>query len=263
MTHIIPFDFDGAAVRVLEQDGEPWFVAGDVSSILGYSEAKDMTRNLDDDEKGRQIVPTPGGDQEMTTISESGLYSAILTSRRPEARRFKKWVTSEVLPSIRKTGSFAAKAKPPQLPATVSALLAIGKAVSKVPGVKPEMAMALTLNLIERTTGLLVSDMRLALPGAAQAEAKKLNPTQLGAAIGGLHARAINVALTELGFQEKTERGYVLTEAGAKLGEMTPFNRHGHSGYQPLWYESTIEVLRTHFSNRANVVPIGALASDT
>lgn len=88
------------------KDGEPWFVAKDVADVLGYREAKDMTRNLDDDEKGAHILPTLGGDQEVLIINESGLYTAILKSRRKEAKRFKKWVTSTVLPSIRKHGGY-------------------------------------------------------------------------------------------------------------------------------------------------------------
>lgn len=106
-SNVIPFDFDKRPVRAILIDDQPWFVASDVALALQYSEAKDMTRNLDDDEKGRQIVPTLGGDQEMLVINESGLYSAILRSRKPEARRFKKWVTAEVLPSIRKHGRYA------------------------------------------------------------------------------------------------------------------------------------------------------------
>lgn len=105
---VTPFNFDQYQIRTMQDDGgEVWFVAQDVSDVLEYSEAKDMTRNLDDDEKGRQIVPTLGGNQEMSVINESGLYSAILKSRKPESKRFKKWVTSEVLPSIRKTGSYS------------------------------------------------------------------------------------------------------------------------------------------------------------
>ena len=104
--HVIPFSFESREIRTLLIDDQPWFVAADVASALLYSEAKDMTRNLDDDEKGRQIVPTPGGDQEMLVINESGLYSAILRSRKPEAKRFKKWVTAEVLPAIRKHGRY-------------------------------------------------------------------------------------------------------------------------------------------------------------
>lgn len=99
-------------VRVIVINGEPWFVAADVANALDYRMASDMTRFLDDDERGTQIVRTPSGDQEMTVINESGLYSAILKSRKPEAKKFKKWVTSEVLPSIRKTGSYTVPQAP-------------------------------------------------------------------------------------------------------------------------------------------------------
>lgn len=103
---VIPFRFEFHEVRTLLIDDQLWFVANDVALALMYNEAKDMTRNLDEDEKGRRIVPTLGGDQEMLVINQSGLYSAILRSRKPEAKRFKKWVTAEVLPAIRKHGRY-------------------------------------------------------------------------------------------------------------------------------------------------------------
>ena len=103
---VIPFDFESNEVRTLLIDDQPWFVAADVAAALNYRMASDMTGNLDDDEKGTQNVRTPYGDQEMNVINESGLYSAILRSRKPEAKRFKKWVTSEVLPAIRKHGRY-------------------------------------------------------------------------------------------------------------------------------------------------------------
>ncbi|MCF6461753.1 phage antirepressor [Clostridium sp. Cult3] len=93
-------------IRVLEIDGEPWFIAVDIAKVLDYRTAYDMTRILDEDEKGTQIVRTPGGNQNVIVINESGLYSSILRSRKPEAKQFKKWVTSEVLPSIRKHGAY-------------------------------------------------------------------------------------------------------------------------------------------------------------
>ncbi len=97
---------DFGEIRTVVKDGEPWFIAKDIAVALGYKIAGDMTRILDEDEKGAQIVPTPGGDQSMIAISESGLYSAILRSKRTAAKKFKKWVTSEVLPSIRKHGAY-------------------------------------------------------------------------------------------------------------------------------------------------------------
>lgn len=109
MSNLISKAFEGHNIRIItDQQGEPWFVAADIAKVLEYLEAKDMTRLLDDDEKGRQIVPTLGGNQEMNTINESGLYSAILRSRKPEAKLFKRWVTFEVLPSIRKHGGYLA-----------------------------------------------------------------------------------------------------------------------------------------------------------
>lgn len=100
------FSFDGAAVRVVLVDGEPWWVAADLSTALEYGVASAMTRYLDEDEKGVSIVHTLGGEQEMLIINESGLYSVILRSRKASAKRFKKWVTAEVLPSIRRHGSY-------------------------------------------------------------------------------------------------------------------------------------------------------------
>lgn len=118
---VIPFEFGKQQIRTLLIAEQPWFVAADVALALQYRDAHNMCRNLDDDEKGtqivstllemagekgRQIVPTLGGAQEMLVINESGLYSAILRSRKVEAKRFKKWVTAEVLPAIRKHGRY-------------------------------------------------------------------------------------------------------------------------------------------------------------
>ncbi|NYZ70228.1 Bro-N domain-containing protein, partial [Endozoicomonas sp. SM1973] len=106
--NIIPFQFNNSSIRVIDKAGEPWFVAKDIAEALEYPTAYKMTRSLDADEKDAQIVGTLGGNQEVTVINESGLYSAILKSRKPEAKTFKKWVTKEVLPSIRKNGGYIA-----------------------------------------------------------------------------------------------------------------------------------------------------------
>ena len=100
------FNYQSNEVRVVEQDGEPWFVAKDVCDVLELSDVNMATRNLDDDEKGTSKVCTLGGEQSMTVISESGLYTLIMRSNKPEAKKFARWVTHEVLPSIRKTGSY-------------------------------------------------------------------------------------------------------------------------------------------------------------
>lgn len=113
---LTPFAFDDALVRVqADEQGNPWFVAKDVCQVLDLGKARDAVARLDEDEKGRPVVvDTLGGKQEVATVSESGLYSLIFRSRKPEARRFRKWVTAEVLPAIRRTGAYAAAA--PALP---------------------------------------------------------------------------------------------------------------------------------------------------
>lgn len=105
-TAITPFNFNNSEIRLIVRAGEPWFITADVARVLGYRDASNAGRVLDDDEKGTHIVSTPGGDQKVTVINESGLYALVLRSRKPEARKFAKWVTSEVLPAIRKTGRY-------------------------------------------------------------------------------------------------------------------------------------------------------------
>ena len=104
----IEHSFRGCGVRTVMKDGEPWFVAADVCSVLEHTDASKAVARLDDDEKGPTIVRTPGGDQTVIAISESGLHSLILTSRKPQAKAFRRWVTGEVLPSIRRTGRYDA-----------------------------------------------------------------------------------------------------------------------------------------------------------
>lgn len=108
MNQVIPFSYGEQAVRTVvdRETGELWFVAKDVCDALGISKYRDAIARLDDDEGCPVIVDTPGGKQEVAAINESGLYALILKSRKPAARRFRKWVTSEVLPAIRRTGRY-------------------------------------------------------------------------------------------------------------------------------------------------------------
>lgn len=143
-TNVIPFNFGKHQVRTLLIDDQPWFVATDVAFALLYAEAKDMTRNLDDDEKGRQIVPTPGGDQELLVINESGLYSAILRSRKAEAKRFKKWVTAEVLPAIRKHGRY--EDRQAKMPTLIDELIGMSE-LSVIKGLIRDKAKSVPANM--------------------------------------------------------------------------------------------------------------------
>ena len=103
---ITVFNFKAHEVRTVLKDGEPWFVAKDVCDVLEITNSRDAVAGLDEDEKGVGITDTLGGKQSLVTISESGLYALIFKSRKPEAKAFRKWVTSEVLPALRKTGRY-------------------------------------------------------------------------------------------------------------------------------------------------------------
>lgn len=106
--NIVPFSFGDNLVRVInDANGDPWFVAKDVCKILEIQNPSDTVKKcLDDDEKGIANIYTPGGEQEVLIISESGLYALVFRSRKPEAKVFSKWVRSEVLPALRKTGRY-------------------------------------------------------------------------------------------------------------------------------------------------------------
>lgn len=106
MSNVQIFKYQNSEVRTVEQNGEPWFVLKDVCGILGISKYRDVADRLDADEREPVRVDTLGGVQEMICISESGLYNVILRSDKPEAKPFRKWVTSEVLPTIRKHGAY-------------------------------------------------------------------------------------------------------------------------------------------------------------
>lgn len=140
---LTPFAFEDALVRIhLDEAGQPWFVARDVCAVLELGNSREAIRNLDDDEKADvriTDISSNGVTQARTvnTVSESGLYSLVFRSRKEAARRFRKWVTAEVLPALRKSGSYSlnpAGAKPPQgvpelLPALPQEALALRPAV--------------------------------------------------------------------------------------------------------------------------------------
>jgi anti-repressor protein len=103
----LDFDFDGAPIRTISRNGDPWFVLVDVCRVLDINNSSYVAERLDPDEKSGVVITDPHGRPQNTTIvSESGLYAVVLTSRKPEARKFRRWVTGEVAPSIRRTGGY-------------------------------------------------------------------------------------------------------------------------------------------------------------
>lgn len=126
--------FQGHPVRIVEVDGLPHFVLADVCRVLDLTSPHKVASRLDEDEKGRTQIPTPGGLQEVATVSESGLYAVILRSDKPQARPFRKWITAEVLPALRQSGTYTL---PGEREARVLPGLISTRALSDLTGLTP------------------------------------------------------------------------------------------------------------------------------
>ena len=103
---------DFGQIRTVDYNSEPWFVAVDICRALDIKNSRDALTRLDEDEKGVVSTDTLGGKQEVTAVNEYGLYNIVLSSRKPEAKAFKRWITHDVIPAIRKTGKYAVNAEP-------------------------------------------------------------------------------------------------------------------------------------------------------
>lgn len=109
---VVPFSYQGSQVRTVTINGEPFFAAVDVCNTLGITNSRDAISRLDQDEVRVSEIPTPGGLQRLQVVTESGLYHLIFRSTKPEAKRFRKWVTSDVLPTLRRAGRYEMAAPP-------------------------------------------------------------------------------------------------------------------------------------------------------
>ena len=157
-------------IRTLEEDGETWFVGKDVAEALGYKNTRQaLATNVDPDDRGVHSVDAPYGQQKMTVINESGLYSLILGSKLPTAKKFKRWVTSEVLPAIRKTGRYEVQPKPMTMAENLAAQAQLlVEQELRIARIEERVETALTA--IARPSGdTWVEDMKAAIAGYCRA----------------------------------------------------------------------------------------------
>lgn len=248
MSNLTNFDFESNRVRVVTKNGEPWFVGKDVCGVLGYA---DPTTAIRSHCRGVQvlhpIVDSLGRAQTVRVLSEPDVLRLIVGSKLPAAEAFERWVFEEVLPTIRKTGSYTMpKATPVAIGPEqdkMNALLALGSAVAAWPGIKPGIAQAATLTMIAEQTGINTEHLRRALPPADHPICS-LNATKVGKRLG-VTAVAANIRLESAGFQVRNERNeWELTKKGEKWGEALPFSIRGHSGYQILWNPAVVKELK-------------------
>ena len=237
------------AIRTVELDGEPWLVGKDIAEALGYTNPrKALIDHVDDEDKGVTKCYTPGGDQDMTIINESGLYSLVLSSKLPTARKFRRWVTSEVLPSIRKTGGYTVKPDPAPRD-RVMALNARTRAANlmtrlwNAAGVRPA-DQALALN------GYFDG---LSLPREAFGEVctHTLDATAIADHLGVLsasgkpHNQAVAALIGELELDESEQT-------------LTPYSRNGHDGASMQYAPSVEDKVRAWLDSHGWPSPLPA-----
>ena len=236
------FTYNNNEVRTVEKDGEVWFVAKDVADVLEIQNIRQNTVNLDDDEKDVCKVYTPSGEQDMTVISESGLYALVLRSNKPEAKAFSRWVRKEVLPTIRKTGQFSINQEQPALP---SGVLDGARLIFETAGIKDNQ-LTLALDKVYKSytgrSALQSGEVDLIAPSKSQL----LTPTQIGSAFG-LNARRVNEILAGAGLQHKINDMWEPLEPGLKFAVMVDAGKK-HSDGTPIrqlkWNSSILETFR-------------------
>ena len=204
--------FEGREIRMATVDSEPMWVAKDVCDVLGLIDSRVATRSVPEEDKGGCDILTPGGSQQMTVVNEAGLYRLIFKSTKPEAERFKNWVTREVLPALRRTGRYEV----PQ-----SRLGQVKQAASDAQDIFDTMRIPLEGNQRLLAINRLVSKVNggfdvLGIADATlETDEVTLTPTQIGSELG-LSAVKTNQKLAECGLQERVGKSWVPTDSGKR-----------------------------------------------
>ena len=232
MSNLTAFYFNDITVRTqLTDDGEPLFCAKDICTILGYINPRDALRqhvDINYDVVKCDVIDGLGRTQQTSFVTESGLYALIFGSKLESAKEFKRWVTSEVLPSIRKTGKYETQTKEPSL----AVQFELAKMMLEPAGITGnQLALALD-NIYKSEVGkslLAKTNTQLVAPQQKQL----LNPTEIGKPMG-LSAIKINKKLEEMGLQYKTEASWQPTDLGLKRGAVLLDTGKRHSNGTPV-----------------------------
>ena len=259
-------------VRTLLIDGEPYFAGKDVATALKYKDASRAVRDhVDEEDKkivdlNRGVNRPPIADavsggwikNEVMFINESGLYSLIFSSKLPKAKEFKHWVTSEVLPSIRKNGYYispkvekvvAVENTPPATYVILSDISNTAKQLEEMFKLKHHSALFKATVILEKRYGVDLSEVKKTIP-AFEPKINYYSPTQLGEIIAKekkidkFSSHKVNKVLLKLGLQIKIGKVYVLTDAGKNYGKAFPYENNGHGGYQVKWKLEVMEFFK-------------------
>jgi prophage antirepressor-like protein len=251
MKELSIFQYESAEIRTVTIEGQPHWVANDVSKVLGYQRTSDAMKHCKGAAKYRTLQTT-GGKQELRIIGESDLYRLIANSKLESAQKFERWIFEEVLPTIRKTGGYSI----PQQPniKTAHGLLEVDKAfraalrMARAIGLDPNAAIISANQLARKVTGSDALEL-LEVKGLERpVEDHPLTPTQIGQFIGGISGQAVNKILCDAEFQEKVGNVYVPTIKGAGYAVVLDTGkRHGDGTpvHQLKWKRQVVDQLKT------------------
>lgn len=246
-------------VRTVTLNDEPWFVGKDIATALGYAKPENAIANhVDSDDKTSTLIQGSGSNYKSKAIiiNESGLYSLILSSKLPAAKKFKHWVTSEVLPALRKTGKYEIPKITPNphcrtrmIKTAVKDIGDTADTIAQVFHVKKGIAMTASMQMVGEAYGIDTEPLKKLVP--PEANPAFLTPTKIAAELkvltnkGKPNPQRVNSLLKEIGFQESVGGHWHATEEGKKFSEAMPYTASsGHSGYQLLWSPEVIPMLR-------------------
>lgn len=230
MNNLTSFYYHDAIIRTQYDDnGEPLFCAKDICDVLGYVNAsKAVADHVDQEDITKRYTLTNGGNQSISYVNESGLYALIFGSKLESAKEFKRWVTSKVLPSIRKTGQYSVELIKPSLTENLEAICIILKAAHIE---KNQLALALDKAYKAKTgeSALALTETVL----VADTQNQLYNPTELGNELG-ISAIKFNKALAYLGYQEKIDKKWEITTLGQTKGGIYLDTNKKHSDGTPV-----------------------------
>ncbi|HWT21672.1 MAG TPA: BRO family protein [Variovorax sp.] len=249
MSAIIPFKFEKADVRALQIDGEPYFVGKDVAEALGYSDTTNAIKQHCKGVAKHHPLQTGGGVQEMRVLSEPDVLRLIVNSKRPAAERFERWVFEEVLPSIRKAGSYtASKAAPSPVRLAYDAAKAFPPLfrVARLLGCDKNAAAISANQMVRKLTDVnLLEGLGQVHLEAEKQDTQFFTATELGKRIG-TSARGVNLLLAEAGMQMKRGDVWEVTDAGREFARILDTGKRHGSGVpiqQVKWSPNVLPLL--------------------
>ncbi len=239
------------SVRVIENCGELFFVARDILRALEYADDYNPSRaiqSVPEEWKGVHRMHTPGGEQEMLTLSEQGLYFFLARSDKPKALPYQKWIAGDVLPSIRKTGAYSVPSAPAKADLSVQSEVECALLILKAAGITGNQLAIAADNYYRKRTGLSVIEAS-GVQLMAQQQKQLLTPTQLGQLMGGLSGKKVNQLLIDEGMQVRLPSGQLEPtakgcDAGAVLIDTGKRHGDGAPVRQLKWPSDVVNALR-------------------